>query len=81
MKTTECRGCGQQIAFIQTKAGKWLPIDPEAVHANDCNEGDKLVGDDGVLFTVTAESDESDDYGYVPHWVTCPKADEFRKGK
>ena len=27
-KTTPCRGCGADIAFIRTTAGKSMPVDP-----------------------------------------------------
>lgn len=74
MKLTECRGCGAKIGFIETKTGKWLPINPEPVDANSCNPGDRLVGEDGIVFTVQSESNE---YGYVPHWATCPDAAKF----
>lgn len=26
-----CRGCGLYIEWVKTKAGKWMPIDPEGV--------------------------------------------------
>ncbi len=27
MKTTKCRGCGQEIIFMPTKKGKSMPVD------------------------------------------------------
>lgn len=79
MKTTQCRGCGAQIKFIKTSRGKWMPVDPEPIHASDVREGDYLIGEDGELFKILGESDQENDFGYVPHFATCPKADEFKR--
>lgn len=78
MKTTRCRGCGAEIRFMKTLKGNWTPVDPEPIHANDANEGDYLLTEEGELFKVLGESDQENDFGYVPHFATCPKAEKFK---
>jgi hypothetical protein len=58
-KGSTCRGCGQYIEWIKTKAGKNMPVNPAEV-------------------TIITESGEVKK-GFIPHWVTCSKADEFKK--
>lgn len=41
-QTVECKGCGFQIVWVKTKAGKNMPCDPELV---------KVVTEDGDVVT------------------------------
>ena len=86
-RRTKCRGCGKEIAFIKTKAGKSMPVDPEAVY---------FIRDCGCLFVMPDGSTERGrladfeekaaigipggaEIGYISHFATCPAADQFRK--
>ncbi len=53
-----CKGCGREIEWIRTEAGKQMPVDPGPV---------MVVLRDGRVVR-----------GYIPHWVTCEKAEQFR---
>ena len=53
-KPATCRGCKASIYFVQTAAGKMIPVVP---HSR--NLLGELLG--------------------APHFIDCPKRDEFRK--
>jgi len=88
-RTTTCRGCGKPIAFIKTKNGKSIPVDPEPVKFIPSNDYDKFVQADGTVQTgMRARSEDFNEAsqgileeGYVSHWATCPAAEDFRKKK
>lgn len=67
--TTQCRGCGASIRWVVTPAGKPMPVDAREttiVVVEELNaRGDRVVG--------------APVRGHVPHHITCPKADQFRK--
>lgn len=75
---TQCRGCGAEIKFVKSLKGKWMPVDPEPATEKDADQGDTLVREDGKVITVGRDSDEGLKC-YVPHWITCPNADEFKR--
>lgn len=54
-----CKGCGKEIEWIRTEAGKQMPVDPDPV---------TVVLKDGRVVR-----------GYIPHWATCEKAQEFKR--
>ena len=60
---SKCRGCGQEIKWIEMASGKKMPLDPDPVQMVIVNVGIGEVR--GV---------------YMPHWATCPKAKDFKKG-
>lgn len=60
----KCKKCGADIYFVTTKTGKLMPIDTFPP-ANKT--------------PVTIECADGSTTGGVPHWATCPNADEFRK--
>ena len=66
MGITKCRGCGADITWVNTDAGKKMPLDVN-------------------FTTVYVEYDRGRPAtmlkGRQPHWVTCPKADLFKKKK
>lgn len=75
-----CKSCGAKIKFLRTKAGKWMPCDPETVSAEDLDAGDKLVTKDGDVLTVNGKTPEGyGAVGYVPHWATCKSPELFRR--
>lgn len=64
----ECKGCGKSILFAQTEDGKIIPLDtipPTYLLERDLT---------GVLVAVRSDA-------VVSHFATCPKANDFSKGK
>ena len=75
MKLVPCRGCGESIGFVRSKKNqKWLPVDPQQVSGDEI-EKDTIITEDGVIL----KNPPKDEVGYVPHWDSCPNAEEFRK--
>lgn len=44
-----CRGCGSQIEWIKTTAGRNMPVDPEPVFVIEGDGRDRFVTDDGAV--------------------------------
>ena len=65
-----CRACNSRIIFVQTRAGKAMPVDFDTVPEKDRKR---------ALAGVPIEYDR--DAGHVSHFSTCPKAAQFRKGR
>ena len=78
-----CRGCGAQIEWIKTTAGKSMPVDPEPVFVVTGEGKYHFVTDAGEVITGRkARPDEggtSQEVAFVPHWATCPAAHQFRR--
>lgn len=79
----KCRGCGAEIDWIRTRAGKNMPVDPEPVFVI-VGEGDgHFVTDEGDVISgreVPANNGTAE-VAFVPHWATCPEAGRFRQGR
>lgn len=75
-----CRSCKAKIEWVELESGKMHPVDPDSISARDCELGDRLVTDDGMIITIKAETDD-DLHGYVSHFSTCPDADHWRNKK
>ena len=75
----KCKSCGQQILFMKTANGKMMPVNAKPVtYELDPHGSFTLLGPGGVTERgrlVVAGSRT----GYVPHWVTCPDADKYRR--
>jgi hypothetical protein len=62
-----CRSCGAPISWAVTKDGKRIPLDPPRqamVAADHLSDGTPVVEVHSV---------------FVPHFVTCPDAEKWRK--
>lgn len=68
MITSNCRGCGAQIVWAETDAGKRMPIDAK---------GEKRFT---MTTTGPARYRVSMIETFTSHFATCPKAEHFRKG-
>ena len=77
-----CKGCGAQIIWIKTRAGKSMPcnslirsykIVPGGTEKIVTPEGDVVSGITGI------EAKDSDGMGYISHFATCSKARNFRR--
>ena len=74
---SRCRSCGAEIKWIKMRSGKSMPVDPELYTFAKFSEtpdtfitssGETVKGIPAIIMK-----------GYIPHWATCPKADEFRR--
>lgn len=80
-----CRGCGARIDWIKMKTGKMMPVDPEAVMVIEGKGREVFVTDEGETFTGRGARPEEErmelPVGFVPHWATCRRAGDFRRGR
>ena len=76
----QCRACNAEILFIKTPKGKFIPCNPGLVDYANAKPGALLCSKDGDVVKVDA-SKHQNKTGYVSHFATCPKADEFRRNK
>lgn len=82
----KCKGCGAEIIWIMSPAGKAIPCDPGVVYYSLARGGfnDTVVLKNGHVITKCSIEDNperADGIGYVPHWATCPAAGQFRRKK
>lgn len=76
---TTCKGCGREIRWVKTEAGRPMPVDAEGVHFIAGGGPDTFITKEGK--TLRGQRGRSGThYGYIPHWATCPMAGHFRKG-
>ena len=80
----KCKKCGAPIVFIQSeKTKKWMPCDEGLVEYREGNAPDYedfVVNDKGEMIRCTFDfQGEPDGLARIPHWATCPFADEFRR--
>ena len=78
----KCKSCGAEIIWIKMRSGKSAPYNPEPIHYR------KFVHNiENMLVLVTPEGDvtpgeaceDSDLFGYISHFATCPNANRHRK--
>ena len=76
-----CRGCGAEIDWIRTRAGKNMPVDPEPVFVAVDDGSEVFVTDEGEVIHGRAvpTNDGSAEVAFVSHWSTCPVAGQFRR--
>lgn len=78
----KCRGCGEDIIFIKSPAGKFIPCDPSKVIYSNPGEGKaRVVTQSGEVVSCTIGADDTSKavgVGYIPHWSTCKAANQFR---
>jgi hypothetical protein len=62
-----CRACDASIIWVETVAGKRMPLDPpwRPIHTGSQVQGRALVEIDTAVTTT--------------HFATCPHADRFRR--
>ena len=82
-RTTKCRACQQEIAFIKTVKGKSMPVNPEPVYFVPAGGPNTYVMITGEVERgrEPAYADKDTRIGYISHFATCPEADKFRKRK
>lgn len=82
-----CKGCGAEIIWIKTSAGKKMPIDAEPVWIKLEHGGDTFVRRDGTMvfgkkIGDAYDNEEDPDTNLIEahesHFATCPKGGKFR---
>lgn len=68
----KCKACGDEIFFIKTKNGKFMPVNAEIETA----DGNKLLWVDELTGFKKLPAGRK---GYSSHFSTCPEAGKFRK--
>lgn len=63
-----CRGCGAEIIFARTDRGAMMPLNKEETKVAVIRHNGETRVDRLVV-------------GHVPHHITCPQADDFRRKK
>ena len=66
-----CKGCGKTIEWHKTAAGKSIPLDP------DPHPDGNLTFDEAMRVVVVPKG--SKPRLFLSHFVTCVKADQFRR--
>ena len=85
MSSSVCRGCGAEIVFVKTEAGKFMPCNVKMVPYWERSgaAGKVVLQRNGKVISCDFEGprDELTGFGYISHFSTCPKAKGFRKKK
>lgn len=79
----KCRSCGKPIVWMKTKAGKNMPCDKDLVLYREDEKGkDTVINHAGEVVRCSFQGDKAllVELGRVPHWATCDRPDQFRKG-
>jgi len=88
-----CKGCGAHIEFVKTPAGKSVPVNPEYVMIDTSvkKPDTVIITNDGEYRKGKEIARGGDITGNIPggcyaigrvaHFVTCPEANRFRKGR
>lgn len=82
MRKGTCRGCGADIVWIETEAGKSMPCNSKMVpYWERPKAPGKVVLQNGKVISCdfAGERDAVTGFGYVSHFSTCPEAGKFRK--
>lgn len=76
-----CKACGSEIVWIKTKNDKLMPCNfPPVDILIDESEKEIYVTCTGkVVHGRRCDNKSYPIQAYVPHWATCPKAEQFRK--
>ena len=86
----KCRGCGEEIHFVKSHKGKMIPVngdEPETFCLQENVPGEPqivVVLENG--YTIRGRSVPSRESGtvvrgWISHFATCPRAEDFRKAR
>jgi len=73
---SRCSSCRAEIIWAATEAGKAIPLDPVMSPAGNLIA---IEGRPGLTVRTKAPLLERHLVGYVPHFATCPQADNHRR--
>lgn len=73
---SKCKGCGADVLWIKTEAGKNMIVEPKLVEVNLDDAGQiNIVTPNGKTIARAPLGT----MGYIPHWARCPRANDFKK--
>lgn len=85
MAKGRCRGCGAEIVWVKTAAGKSMPCNPGMVPfwERPGASGKVVLQGSGKVISCDLDGlrDELTGFGYISHFSTCPQARGFRRKK
>lgn len=78
----KCKSCGADIVWVLTPNNKKIPCDNQKIYykANIHRGRLTLVLPNGKIARGDLDL-ESDKFGYISHFATCPSANLYRKDK
>ena len=77
-----CKGCGARVIWLQTANQKMMPCDPHSVGYKEREKASgKILTQDGRIESCDFTNEPGAPTGHIPHWATCPKAEEFKRRK
>jgi len=78
-----CKKCGAPIFFIKTPEGKWMPCNNVLIEykaGTTPDYEDVVINEKGKVIQCTFDFQcDPDGLARIPHWASCPYADDFRK--
>lgn len=77
-----CKGCGKQIIWIKTSAGKSMPCDHTPItYWQKEKAAGKVVTPNGEVLSCEFVGDlnQATGIGYISHYATCPQSAHFRR--
>lgn len=76
-----CRSCSAPILWVQTAAGKTMPLDPPVLRASRQGPGRlvSLLDGAGAMRVRLHEDPAGDIAGREPHWGSCTAPERHRK--
>lgn len=82
----QCKTCGAKIAFIRSKNGVPIPVDPKPLQFEPDPDGpERLVTESGrvVQCRLTPNAPGWDPFkvGYRSHFATCPQGEKMRRAR
>jgi len=72
-----CRLCGEPIEWVRTARGRAMPVDADSFGLHQLCHGMTVVTETGTVLRGGRQTRVTVQ-GYIPHWATCPYADQFR---
>lgn len=82
MADAKCRKCGKPINFIQTRSGKYMPVDPTGLYCTRDERGPiTVITRYGEMVRVSEgfKGEAGTPVGYIPHWTNCKGAAEIKR--
>lgn len=78
----KCKSCGATIIWVGMQSGKSMPCDARQVAYWEDKKGEATIitpNGETVRATLQAQRTPPTGVGFIPHWATCPQAQNFKK--
>ena len=76
----KCRSCGAALMWIDTEAGRRMPVNPGPVYYHVTERGESFINARGVTQKGVrcVSTSPGARVGFKTHWQSCPGANNFR---